>query len=141
MHDNGVITTYSYEPETQRLIGIKTERPSGHKNGAKILQDLRYEYDPVGNILSITNDAEETRFWRNQKVVPKNTCIYDSLYQLVKAAGRETAATPQNTDLPSPVPADSMAYTNYTRIYTYDNAGNLTQIRHSSLATGNNYTT
>lgn len=141
VHDNSVITTYSYEPETQRLIGIKTARPSGHKNGAKILQDLRYEYDPVGNILSITNDAEETRFWRNQKVVPKNTCIYDGLYQLVKATGRETAATPQNTDLPSPVPADSMAYTNYTRIYTYDNAGNLTQIRHSSPATGNNYTT
>ncbi|EPC7545106.1 cytotoxic necrotizing factor Rho-activating domain-containing protein [Morganella morganii] len=141
VHNNGVITTYSYEPETQRLIGIKTERPAGHKNGAKILQDLRYEYDPVGNILSITNDAEETRFWRNQKVVPKNTLIYDSLYQLVKAAGRETATTPQNTDLPYPVPADNMAYTNYTRIYTYDNAGNLTQIRHSSPATGNNYTT
>lgn len=36
-HGNGVITTYSYEPETQRLNGIKTERPAGHAAGLKIL--------------------------------------------------------------------------------------------------------
>jgi len=52
-HGNGVVTTYSYEAETQRLVGIKTERPSV----SKVLQDLRYEYDPVGNVLVITNDA------------------------------------------------------------------------------------
>ncbi|MDE9553492.1 RHS repeat protein, partial [Xenorhabdus bovienii] len=88
-HGNGVVTTYTYEPETQRLIGIKTERPPGHAQGAKVLQDLRYEYDPVGNVVKVTNDAEVTRFWRNQKVVPENTYVYDSLYQLVSATGRE----------------------------------------------------
>ncbi|EHL3621891.1 RHS repeat protein, partial [Salmonella enterica] len=50
-HGNGVVTTYEYEPQTQRLVGIKTERPAGHAAGAKVLQDLRYEYDPVGNVL------------------------------------------------------------------------------------------
>ncbi|VFS15000.1 Uncharacterised protein [Enterobacter cancerogenus] len=65
-HGNGVVTTYLYEPETQRLTGIKTEtvRPDTPP-GARVLQDLRYEYDPVGNVLSVRNDAEETRFWRN----------------------------------------------------------------------------
>src|SRR5690606_8177193 len=67
-HGNGVVTMYTYEAGTQRLTGIKTERPAGHASGAKVLQDLRYEYDPVGNVLKISNDAEETRFWRNQKV-------------------------------------------------------------------------
>ncbi|EOH8592942.1 insecticidal toxin complex (Tc) protein C, partial [Salmonella enterica] len=28
-HGNGVVTTYEYEPQTQRLVGIKTERPAG----------------------------------------------------------------------------------------------------------------
>ncbi|MGL4269608.1 MAG: RHS repeat-associated core domain-containing protein [Plesiomonas sp.] len=144
-HGNGVVTSYSYEPETQRLIGIKTERPAGHAAGSKVLQNLRYEYDPVGNVLKISNDAEEARFWRNQKVVPENTYTYDSLYQLVSATGREMAnAGQQGSTQPSPVvplPTDSSAYTNYTRTYAYDNAGNLTQIRHSSPATGNNYTT
>ncbi|AIA46942.1 RHS repeat-associated core domain-containing protein [Serratia sp. FS14] len=145
VYGNGVMTTYTYEAETQRLIGIKTERPAGHASGAKVLQDLRYEYDPVGNVLKISNDAEETRFWRNQKVVPENAYVYDSLYQLVSATGREMAnAGQQGSSLPSvavPLPADNSAYTNYTRTYTYDSAGNLTQIRHNAPATNNSYTT
>ncbi|KND55384.1 putative insecticidal toxin complex [Candidatus Paraburkholderia kirkii] len=144
-HGNGVVTTYTYEPETQRLTGIKTERPAGHASGAKVLQDLRYEYDPVGNVLKISNDAEETRFWRNQKVVPKNTYVYDSLYQLVSASGREMASVgQQSSHLPCAIaslPTDSSAYTNYTRTYSYDNVGNLTQVRHSAPATNNRYTT
>ncbi len=145
VHGNGVVTTYTYEAETQRLEGIKTERPAGHASGAKVLQDLRYEYDPVGNVLSVRNDAEETRFWRNQKVVPENIYTYDSLYQLVRATGREMAnAGQQGSNLPSAtvsLPADGSAYTNYTRTYSYDEAGNLTQIRHSAPATNNTYTT
>lgn len=144
-HGNGVVTTYTYEAQTQRLTGIKTERPAEHPSGARVLQDLRYEYDPVGNVLTICNDAEETRFWRNQKVVPANTYTYDSLYQLATATGREMAnAGQQSSGLPTPatpLPSDSSAFTNYTRSYTYDEAGNLTQVRHSAPATGNNYTT
>ncbi|MDN2485581.1 RHS repeat protein [Kosakonia sacchari] len=136
-HGNGVVTTYSYEAETQRLVGIKTERTTT----AKVLQDLRYEYDPVGNVLVITNDAEETRFWRNQQVVPENTYTYDSLYQLVSATGREMAnAAQQSNNLPDFTSFDNATYTNYSRTYTYDNAGNLTKIQHSSPASGNNYT-
>ncbi|EBB8133592.1 RHS repeat protein [Salmonella enterica] len=144
-HGNGVVTTYTYEAETQRLTGIKTERPAGHASGARVLQDLRYEYDPVGNVLCVRNDAEETRFWRNQKVVPENTYVYDSLYQLVSATGREMAdAGQQGSSLPSatiPFPTDSSAFTNYTRNYIYDEAGNLMQVRHSAPATNNSYTT
>lgn len=141
-HGNGVVTTYTYEPETQRLTGIKTERPAGHVTGARVLQDLRYKYDPVGNVLSIRNDAEETRFWRNQKVLPFNEYVYDSLYQLVRASGREMANVgQQGKDLPPLSDFDNATYTNYTRIFTYDNAGNLTQIRHAAPATNNNYTT
>lgn len=144
VHGNGVVTTYTYEPQTQRLTGIKTERPAGHASGTKVLRDLRYEYDPVGNVLKINNDAEEPRFWRNQKTVPENTYTYDSLYQLVRATGREKAgAGQQGSHLPSaivPFPTDDTAYTNYTRTYTYDSAGNLAQIRHSPAA-GSGYTT
>lgn len=83
-HGNGIVTTYFYEATTQRLTGMKTERPAGHAAGAKVLQDLRYAYDPVGNVTTVSNDAEETRFWRNQRVKPENAYTYDSLYQLVK---------------------------------------------------------
>ncbi|MFP2693909.1 RHS repeat-associated core domain-containing protein [Enterobacter ludwigii] len=142
VHGNGVVTTYTYEPETQWLTGIRTERPAGHAAGAKVLQDLRYAYDPVGNVLKISNDAEETRFWRNQKVVPENTYVYDSLYQMVSATGREMAdAGQQGSGLPGVPSFGEATYTNYTRTYTHDSAGNLTQMRHSAPATDNSHTT
>ncbi|HGU9772233.1 TPA: RHS repeat-associated core domain-containing protein, partial [Morganella morganii] len=137
-HGNGVVTTYTYEAQTQRLIAVKTEYPVRKK----IFQDLRYEYDPVGNVLCVTNDAEETRFWHNQKVVPENRYTYDTLYQLVSATGREMAnAGQQSGSLPDISPFDKASYTNYTRNYVYDRAGNMTQIRHSAPKTGNNHTT
>lgn len=140
-HGNGIVTSYRYEPETQRLLNIKTERPTGHMAGAKILQDLRYDYDPVGNVLRITNDAEATRFWRNQKIVPENHYRYDSLYQLVQATGREMANIgQQTTQLPPASPIDSNTFANYSRTYTYDSGGNLSQIRHSAPTSNNNYT-
>jgi insecticidal toxin complex protein TccC len=102
VHGNGTVTTYTYEAQMQRLTGIKMERPAGHASGARALQDLRYEYDPVGNVLKISNGAERTRFWRDHKVVPENTYVYDSLYQLVWATGREMASTgQQGSSLPT----------------------------------------
>ncbi|MCU6209278.1 RHS repeat-associated core domain-containing protein [Enterobacter cloacae] len=144
IHGNGVVTTYIYEATTQRLIRIKTERPAGHSSGAKVLQDLCYEYDPTGNVLKVRNDSEETTYWRNQKVVPENTYIYDSLYQLVRGTGREMANAGQlSSSLQTgviPPAADNSVYTLYSRTYTYDLSGNLTRIRHYASATNHNYT-
>ncbi|MDZ3991200.1 RHS repeat domain-containing protein [Pseudomonas sp. Teo4] len=141
-HGNGLVTRYDYEPRTQRLAATRTERPVGHAHGAKVLQDLRYAYDPVGNVVSVRNDAEQTRFWRNQKVEPQSEYAYDSLYQLVGASGREMASAGQSSSqLPVSTPLDSSTYTRYSRTYWYDEAGNLTRIRHSAPASNNNYTT
>lgn len=143
-HGNGVVSAYSHEPYKQRLSEIRTERPKGHVLGAKMLQDLRYAYDPVGNVLKVSDNAGQTRFWRNQKVQPQNSYRYDSLYQLVSATGREMAnAGQQGCTLPPatiPPSPDDSAYTGYLRTYTYDIAGNLTRIRHDP-ATGSGYTT
>ncbi|MDR0210630.1 MAG: RHS repeat protein [Pseudomonas putida] len=141
---NGVVTTYAYEPATLRLMNCKTERLGGARQEPKVFQDLRYEYDPVGNVLSVRNDAEATRFWRNQKIVPINRYRYDSLYQLVVASGREMAnITRQHSKPPSPtipLPANDGAFTNYTRSYHYDCGGNLIRICHRSPASQGNYT-
>lgn len=143
-HGNGIVTTYEYEAETQRLLHVKTQRPQGHALGTKIMQDLRYEYDPVGNIICLKNDAEATRYWRNQKIVPENRYVYDSLYQLVSATGRESAnqktpASMQSQSVTTLV-KDAQSYTNYTRLYAYDRGGNLAQIRHNSAIAQQSFT-
>ncbi len=132
---NSVVTEYRYEAETQRLIGIKTTRPA-IKERPTLLQDLRYDYDPVGNILAIHNDAEATRFFRNQKIVPETTYRYDALYQLTEATGRESDSNrAQNASLPALSSlTDGNQYVNYTRRYSYDRAGNLLKIQHSGAS-------
>lgn len=138
-HGNGVTCTYQYEPRTQRMANIRVERASG------LLQDLRYRYDPVGNVLNARDEAQQTRIWRNQRVEPESLYGYDSLYQLVSASGREMAnagrQNSQSTPTSLPLASDNTTYTRYTRHYHYDTAGNLTQIRHSAPATHNSYTT
>lgn len=144
-HGNGVVVHYDYEQDTERLSRIRTVRPAGHAAGARTLQDLRYTYDRVGNVVSVSNEAQETRYWRNQKVQPLNTYTYDSLYQLVNASGREMATGRQPAArgrMPTAMALpDTSTYTLYSRSYSYDTAGNMTQIRHSSPANDNNHTT
>lgn len=129
VHGNTLVTTYGYAPQTQRLTSIRTQRPAGRTAVAKRLQDLHYRYDPVGNVLAVSNAAEPTRVWGNQRVEPQNTYVYNSLYHLVSATGREMAN------------ADHGTYTNYTRTFHYDSSGNLTQTRQSARATQNSFTT
>ena len=127
-HGNQVLTTYGYEVQTERLARIRTERPAGHPAGAMLLQDLHYEYDPCGNVRRVTNEAQAIRFWRNQRVAPETVLEYDSLYQLVSATGREMAAMS--------AAVDDVTYTRYQRSYSYDAAGNLLRIHHTTPATG-----
>ena len=84
-HGNGVTIEYGYGPADRRLSRSVTKRISD----AKALRDLRYEYDPVGNVLSVRDVAAATHFWRNQQVEPVQTYAYDTLYQLTRATGRE----------------------------------------------------
>ncbi|WP_252090909.1 RHS repeat-associated core domain-containing protein [Pseudomonas sp. MWU13-3659] len=138
-HGNGVVTTFTYEPRTQRLVHILAVRPAD----AKRLQDLRYAYDPVGNVLDLHNDAEATRFYRNQKVDPEHHYTYDTLYQLASATGRELldiANRPtkqRSTTLP--LPSADGTLVNYVRHYHYDRGGNLTGFNHNPGAGFNSY--
>ncbi|MCG8291309.1 RHS repeat domain-containing protein [Pseudomonas entomophila] len=138
-HGNGVVTTFTYEPRTQRLVHILAVRPAD----AKRLQDLRYAYDPVGNVLDLHNDAEATRFYRNQKVDPEHHYTYDTLYQLASATGRELldiANRPtkqRSTTLP--LPSADGTLVNYVRHYHYDRSGNLTGFNHNPGAGFNSY--
>jgi insecticidal toxin complex protein TccC len=133
---NGVVTDYTYELQTQRLAELCTTRPV-QAGCPTALQALSYQYDPVGNLLTINDDVKAIRYTRNQRVEPTNHYTYDALYQLTRANGRENAnAGPQSQALPPaivPLWQKSGELTNYTRTYTYDRGNNLTSIQHVGL--------
>ena len=135
-HGNGTSTAYSYDPQTFRLVRLVTLR------GRRRLQDLRYTYDPAGNPTQISDRAQQDTFFRNQVVSPTSRYVYDALYRLVEASGREhlgqTAMPAQSvpsgaTGIPAAEqPGDGSAMARYTERYTYDEVGNPLLVRHRS---------
>ncbi|KHA72857.1 YD repeat-containing protein [Pseudomonas chlororaphis] len=120
---NGVITTLQYDSEDGRLTRLQA------RHGNDNLQDLRYAYDPVGNVLSIEDAALPIRYFANQRIEPINRYGYDSLYQLIEAIGWEAGGANQGP-LFSPFD-DPAAVAQYTQTYRYDRGGNLLQLTHN----------
>lgn len=157
-YKNGASTFYSYDPLTFRLTQLLTRRnavafpdddPQPPIAGwpGKQVQNLHYTYDPVGNITHIQDDAQQTIYFRNQRVEPRNDYTYDALYRLIQAGGREHlgqggAPTAHLHDDAGRVglvsadaagrfaPNDGNAMGTYIERYVYDAVGNFLQMQH-----------
>ncbi len=137
-YGNDLYTRYFYDPKTFRLTQLLTY-PSGTDPETNGLQNLRYTYDPVGNITQVRDDAQQTYYFNNAVVKPESRYEYDALYQLVRATGREHAggmndairdhgALSAHPQLPHP--NHLQAVRTYTEDYEYDVLGNLQTLRH-----------
>jgi len=151
IYGNNVKTNYIYDKYTFRLIKLFTVK----KDSPNVLQDLNYTYDPIGNITFMRDDAQQTSYFGNKKVEPKHEYIYDAIYRLTQATGREHIGqnvlneTIINTNIrnfpfnasPQNIPsiADTVAMRNYTQKYTYDEVGNIKIVDHNG-DDGNRFT-
>lgn len=141
-------TAYQYDPLTFRLRKLTTTRPPGRNGIAAqifadptLVQDLRYTYDPAGNITRIEDAALKT-FYHNGDHPPVCEYQYDALYRLIEARGREhigqTAfnfgpSSGSRRDYPfvgAAHPNDLQALREYTERYEYDAVGNFQSVRH-----------
>jgi RHS repeat-associated protein len=129
-----VTTTYHYDPRTFLLARLHTVRHGDNRD----LQDLNYVYDPVGNITSIRDNAQETVFFSNTQIEPHSDFTYDALYRLIRVEGREHAA--QNNvqhDGNEFTPLIGIPFLNnpealqrYVEEYAYDSVGNILSMSH-----------
>jgi RHS repeat-associated protein len=145
-YTNGVSTEYEYDPDTFRLRRIASFRQGLSKDNPD-LQNLKYTYDPVGNITCIRDDAHQIVFNHNNRIEPESNYTYDPLYRLVEATGREhEAMTPchyqqgdkkqtEFIELTNQPINNGQALCNYTQSYTYDKGGNLRFIQHLNRTT------
>lgn len=157
-YKNGASTFYGYDELTSRLTTLITKRratdfpgddPNPPVEGwpGRYLQNLSYTYDPAGNITHIRDAAQQTIFFRNMRVEPSNDYVYDALYRLIQATGREHlgvngASVVHSRDDAGRVglqssdgvgnfaPNDTKAMANYIERYTYDAVGNFLQMKH-----------
>ncbi|QHI98115.1 hypothetical protein GT347_09000 [Xylophilus rhododendri] len=115
---NGVVTESIFDARSQRLSELKSTR------GREILQHLRHEYDPAGNIVRIEDLAQDSSHHDNSRIDPISTYRYDAIYQLIEATGRENLKTGQDDSL----------LQNYRRHWSYDAAGNLLKMVHAAAS-------
>jgi RHS repeat-associated protein len=152
---NGASTFYGYDPLTFRLTQLLTKRRAADFPGddpeppidgwpGKQVQNLHYTYDPAGNITHIRDDAQQIIYFSNQRVEPSNDCVYDALYRLIQADGREhLGQLADGKRLPPTAPdafdtfhtrldhpGNGQAMGTYTERYVYDPVGNFLQMQH-----------
>ena len=137
------------------LTRLRTTRPAGLNGLASqlftdpaVVQDLRYTYDPAGNITRIEDAALKTFLHNNEPVQPVCAYTYDAIYRLLEAQGREhIGQTAHDFNPPDgnrrdfdfigladfiAHPNDMQAMRNYTERYEYDSVGNFQFMRHSA---------
>ena len=81
----------------------------------------------------IRDNTQPVQWSFNAQVDPVSTFTYDTLYQLASASGRENAnnsPSPALSELKLFGVKDDTVWRNYRQVYAYDEAGNLTQLRH-----------
>ncbi len=153
-YKNGATTRYTYDPETFRLIHLYTRRGAAFTDDCRSdppppntpcgLQNLHYTYDPMGNIIHIRDDAQQTIYFSNQVVEPNNEYTYDPIYRLIQATGREHLGQVGGAPIPhsyNDVPRvginwsanDINAMGRYCETYVYDAVGNFMEMSHRRL--------
>jgi RHS repeat-associated protein len=134
--ENTAATAYEHDPLTYRLRRLTTQRSlDGNR-----LQDLRYTYDPVGDIVAIADDAQAEVFFGGGVVDGAALYEYDPVHRLVRAEGREHAGAAveiqrEDRELPlRPLPHrnDGQALRRYVEEYRYDAAGNIREMKHAA---------
>ncbi len=157
-YGNGAETRYTYDPETFRLIHLYSRRGAEFNEdcGGKPplspspvkppkdktcgLQNLHYTYDPVGNIIHIRDDAQQTIFFNGEVIRPDTEYWYDAIYRLTEAHGREhvgQATVPHTTwndkgRVNLEHPHDGQKMRNYFEFYEYDEVGNIQKLDHKA---------
>src|SRR5690606_38772325 len=86
VYGNGVVSTWSFEPERVRLKSAVTTLPAA---GARTIQDLHYTYDPASNPIRIENRLGALS--GGSGTLPgasRLDLVYDGVDRLTSAQGR-----------------------------------------------------
>lgn len=136
-----------YDPETFAAKQVRARRTGA---SPRTLMDLSYTYDPAGNVVLVTDAAQQpttpTPLLQGLTVASEQHFTYDPWYQLVEATGRvHQALLPQDHRPRAPGTVkgtrhltlnNGAAVERYRRTFRYDPSGNLVETAHDGATTG-----
>lgn len=151
-YGNKVRTQFTFDDLNDRLMDVVSSRnaqdfpddsvqPTDPNWPGSQIQSLHYTFDPVGNITSIRDDAQQKILFDGMRVDASNDYVYDAVYRLIEATGREYLGGPNGTN-PTPPDPESLfgqmlplrgqgtLMGRYTERYEYDYANNITAVKH-----------
>ncbi|SPB18557.1 FG-GAP/YD repeat-containing protein [Caballeronia novacaledonica] len=144
-YGNGIMTRHAYDARTFRLLRLCSETFSKtadltYRQTNLPLQEFAYQYDLVGNILSIRDRTPGCGINGSAAGldVLDREFQYDAFYRLRSATGRECDRPPDFPWEGAPRCTDLTKTRSYTELYRYDAVGNIEQIKH--LANGAGFT-
>jgi RHS repeat-associated protein len=144
-YGNKIMTRHAYDPKTFRLTRLRTEafsKPTDltYRHTGQPLQEFGYDYDLVGNITGIHDRTPKSGI--NNPIFKLDELdrkfIYDAIYRLKSATGRESDKPPDFPWDDVPRSTDLTKTRSYTEKYVYDLVGNIKQLKH--LADGADFT-
>jgi RHS repeat-associated protein len=152
-YGNGIMTRYAYDPQTFRPARLRSEPYTSpdavtYRVAGPVTQDLGYDYDLVGNVLTVRDRTPGSGIPGNPDALGVSDPVlrkllgggdaldrhfrYDPVYRLLSATGREHGAPPPGDPWPdSPRGVDMTLAQPYTESYTYDDADNLLTLAHA----------
>ena len=140
-YGNGIMTRFLYRSDNFRLLRLKSEKytKSGltYTSNSGIKQNYSYEYDLSGNIINISDTTTNCGYGATPNALSRDF-MYDALYRLLSATGRETAATGTTPWDDLYRPENESLARGYTQQYDYDKLGNIQELQH--IATSGNFT-
>jgi RHS repeat-associated protein len=128
----GTMIRYAYDPLTFRLARLRSEPAPATSSGSPagpVTQDYGYEYDLVGNLLTLHDRTPGSGIAPAPDQLDR-AFSYDPLYRLLSATGRECDIPPPTPWLDTPRCVDLTKVRAYTEAYSYDGVGGLVGLAH-----------
>ncbi|KAF5723683.1 hypothetical protein FMUND_1617 [Fusarium mundagurra] len=126
LYGNGVLATFQYDSATRLMIRKRLIR----QNDRRVMEDTQYSHDVMHRVIQSNDAAQPVSYFNNTVVDARCSYTYDTIGRLSSAQGREDANTNAGGKSSVGIPSDSTRICRYTEEYQYDDADNITQVKH-----------
>ncbi|KAF5617829.1 insecticidal toxin complex [Fusarium tjaetaba] len=126
LYGNGVLATFRYDPATRLMIRKRLIR----QNDRRVMEDTHYSHDVMYRVIQSNDAAQPVSYFNSTIVDARCSYTYDTIGRLSSAQGREDTNTNARGKSSVGIPSDSTRICRYTEEYQYDDADNITQVKH-----------